>query len=321
MFRHISILGAMIALLGGLSLFIGVEDVTPLSLWRQEDAALTIFFVSRVPRLMAILCTGIGLSAAGAIMQRVMSNNFVAPSTGSTMDWAKLGVLVAIFFFPSANTGIKMLVSAGFAFGGSMLFTGLLRAMRLKDPLFIPLVGIMLGSVVNAVTTSIAYRYDLVQNIASWLQGNFAMILRGRYELLYAGIPLLILASLFADRFTIASMGEDFSINLGVNYTITVTVGILIASLIASVVLVTVGNVPFVGVIVPNITRLFRGDNLKNSLGEIALTGGLFILICDIVSRLVIFPFEVPIGVTAGVMGSAMFLYLLLGSRRYGKPA
>lgn len=321
MAKRIVTLCALILFLGCISLFVGVKDITPMDLWRMDAEKINVFFISRIPRLMAILCTGMSLSVAGVIMQHVMSNKFVSPSTGSTMDWARLGVLVAIFFFPGAKVGIKMLISAGFAFGGSMLFVRLLRVIKLKDPVFVPLVGIMLGNVASAVTTYIAYKHNLVQNLSSWLQGSFTMILQGRYELLYIGVPLLILASLYANRFTIASMGRDFSLNLGVNYSATVTVGIMIASLITSVVVVTVGSIPFIGIIIPNIVRMFRGDNLKNNIWEISLTGGLFVLICDIISRLVIFPFEVPISVTVGIIGSAIFLYLLLGRGRHAEEA
>ena len=315
MSKRISILCIIILILGAFSLFIGVKDITPLSLFKMEPEKLEVFFISRVPRLMAILCTGMALSVAGVIMQSVMSNNFVSPSTGSTMDWARLGVLISILFFPSASVGTKMLLASSFAFVGSMLFIRLLRAIKLKDPIFTPLVGIMLGNVVMSVTTYIAYQHNLIQNISSWLQGSFTMIIMGRYELLYIGIPLLIIAYIYATRFTIASMGSDFSNNLGISHSTTVTIGILISSLITSVV-VTVGIIPFIGLIVPNIVRMYSGDNLKSNIWEISLVGALFVLVCDMISRLLIYPFEIPISVIAGIIGSVFFLYFLLGGKK-----
>ena len=228
MFKRIIILSISLIILGGISLFIGVSDITPLDIFQADSDKLHIFFISRVPRLMAILCTGMGLSIAGVIMQSIMSNNFVSPSTASTMDWAKFGVLIAILFFPGATLKTKMIISTLFAFFGSMLFVQLLSLIKLKDPIFTPLIGIMLGNVVSSVTTYIAYKYDLIQNISSWLQGNFAMVLQGRYELLYIGVLMLIIVVLFATKFTIVSIGEDFSKNLGVNYKLTVTIGIII---------------------------------------------------------------------------------------------
>ncbi|MGL5512805.1 MAG: ABC transporter permease [Sporomusa sp.] len=306
----------LIIVLGVLSLFVGVKDMTPMDILRQDEQALKVFMVGRIPRLIAIICVGMSMSVAGAIMQSITSNRFVSPSTASTMDWARLGILVAIMIFPAADVFMKMLIATVFAFGGSLLFTRLLKAMRLRDQAIVPLIGMMLGSVVTAITTYIAYGYDLVQNISSWLQGSFTMIIQGRYELLYVCIPMLIVALIYADRFTIASMGSDFSENLGVSHNKIVTIGILISSLITAIVVSTAGMIPFIGMVMPNIVRLYRGDNFKSSIWEISLLGGLFLLICDILSRLIIYPFEIPISVIAGVLGSAFFLYLLLKQKR-----
>lgn len=313
------LLGAMILFWGYISLFIGVADLGPFDIFSADPEKNDVLILSRIPRLLAALCTGMTLSVAGVIMQHVMANRFVSPSTGSTMDWARLGVLLAVYFFPAEQLGVKMLFAASFAFGGSMLFVWLLRSIRVKEPVFVPLIGIMLGNVVSAVTIYIAYKYNLIQNISSWFQGSFTMVLQGRYELLYIGIPLLFFAFAYANRFTIVSAGKEFSFNLGVPYSATVTAGILIASVITAVVVVTVGIIPFVGVIVPNVVRLYRGDNLKTNLWEIMLTGGLFVLVCDIISRLVIYPFEVPVSITVGIIGSAVFLYLLLGRKEYAE--
>lgn len=304
-----------------ISLFVGVSDISPLDILRFDSEKMQIFYISRIPRMMSILCVGMSMSIAGVIMQQVTANPFVSPSTGSTMDWAKLGVLVAIMLFPSQSVGIKMVVSFLFAFGGSLLFMRILKLIKLKDPIFIPLIGIMLGSVVSSVTTFFAYQYDLIQNISSWLQGSFSMVLQGRYELLYIGIPLLIAAAFFADRFTIASMGSDISKNLGISYNTTVNIGLLISSVITAVVVVTIGTIPFIGVIIPNIIRIYRGDNLKENIWEISLMGGMFLLICDIISRLIIYPYEIPISVTVSITGGVIFLYLLLRRKRYAKTA
>lgn len=306
----------LIVVLGFISLFVGIKDMTPLDIIRQDEEKLMVFFVSRIPRLIAIICVGMSMSVAGAIMQSITSNRFVSPSTASTTDWARLGVLIAIMLFPSANVFVKMLIATIFAFTGSMVFIRLLRAMKLKDQALVPLIGMMLGSVVTAVTTYIAYGFDLVQNLSSWLQGSFAMILQGRYELLYLIIPMLIIAMIYADRFTISSMGSDFSENLGVNYNKVVNIGMLISAIITAVVVSTAGMIPFIGMIIPNIVRMYRGDNFKSSIWEISLLGGVFLLACDILARLVIYPFEIPISVVVGIIGSVFFLYLILTEKR-----
>ncbi len=305
-----------IIVLGVFSLFIGVKDISLQSLFTTPDQ-MKIMVVSRIPRLISILVAGMGMAVSGVIMQMLASNRYISPSTGSTTEWAKLGVLTAVLLFPGATPAVKMLIAFGAAFLGTMLFLRLLQAIKLKDAALIPLVGILFGNVVGAVTTFIAYRHDLIQNITSWMQGSFTMVLRGRYELLYLGLPFLALAMIFASRFTVVAMGKDISVNLGIPYFSTVQVGLSIVAVMTSVVVVSVGAIPFIGIVIPNLVRLYCGDHLPKSIVDIALLGGLFLLVCDIISRLFIFPFEIPISVTVGVIGCGLFLALLAERRVY----
>ncbi len=91
------------------------------------------------------------------------------------------------------------------------------------------------------------------------------MVMSGRYEMIYISIPLLILAYLFAGKFTLAGMGEDFAVNLGLNYKVVVNIGLVIVALSATSVLLTVGTIPFLGLVVPNIVSIYNGDNLKKT--------------------------------------------------------
>src|SRR5699024_8436565 len=138
----------------------------------------------------------------------------------------------------------------------------------------------------------------------SWLQGDFSMIMKGRYELLLISLPVLLVAYLFANRFTIAGMGEEFAVNLGLNYKRIVNIGLIIVALITSLVVLTVGMIPFLGLIIPNIVAIYNGDNLKKNLSHTALLGAVFVLFCDILGRVIIYPYEISIGVMVGVIGS-----------------
>src|SRR5699024_11150042 len=163
-----------------------------------------------------------------------------------------------------------------------------------------------------------AYKNDLIQNMTSWMQGDFSMIMSGNYELLYISIPTLILAYFYANKFTIASMGEDFSKNLGLNYRHVVNLVLFISALVTASVVLSVGVIPFLGLIIPNIVTIYQGDHLKNNLIHTALLGAAFVLACDIVGRLFIYPYEIPINLTVGVIGSGIFFFLLLRRKRYG---
>lgn len=293
------------------SLAVGVKEFSLLRLLEPGSGDQSLAVLSRIPRLLSILITGAGLSIAGLIMQTLTRNKFVAPSTAGTMEWCRFGVMLSLLVFAKAGTGTKMTVAFLCALGGTLLFMRILNAIPYKDSVMVPLIGMMLGSVVSSVTTFFAYRYDMIQNISSWLEGSFSLILKGRYEMLYLGLPFLALGYVYADLFTISGMGEDFARGLGLNHKAVVFAGLAIAALITSTVIVTVGSIPFVGMIVPNIISMWKGDNLKNSIADTALFGALFVLVCDIAGRLLIFPYEVSVSVMLSVVGSAVFLAIL----------
>ncbi|MED1602018.1 ABC transporter permease [Alkalihalophilus marmarensis] len=300
------------------SLFVGVSDISPLEIFGMTDEQKHIFLTSRIPRLISIIIAGVGMSICGLIMQQLTRNKFVSPTTAGTLDSARLGILVSMILFASASPLQKMIVAFLFALAGTFIFMKILERIKIKNTIFIPLVGLMFGNIVGSVTTFFAYRYDLIQNMSSWLQGNFAVIIRGRYELLYISIPLLIVAYIFANRFTIAGMGEEFSKNLGLKYKQVVNIGLVIVAAITAVVVLTVGMIPFLGLIIPNIVTIYKGDNLRENLPHTALLGAVFVLFCDILGRIIIYPYEIPIGLTVGVIGSGIFLYLLLGRKKHG---
>ncbi|CAI6228793.1 petrobactin ABC transporter permease YclN [Bacillus subtilis] len=307
----------LLIILAVTSVFIGVEDLSPLDLFDLSKQEASTLFASRLPRLISIVIAGLSMSICGLIMQQISRNKFVSPTTAGTMDWARLGILISLLLFTSASPLIKMLVAFVFALAGNFLFMKILERIKFNDTIFIPLVGLMLGNIVSSIATFIAYKYDLIQNVSSWLQGDFSLVVKGRYELLYLSIPLVIIAYVYADKFTLAGMGESFSVNLGLKYKRVVNIGLIIVSLITSLVILTVGMLPFLGLIIPNIVSIYRGDNLKSSLPHTALLGAVFVLFCDILGRIIIFPYEISIGLMVGIIGSGIFLFMLLRRKTY----
>ncbi len=300
------------------SLTIGVKDFSLLGVLQGNEHDVSLILISRIPRLLSILVTGASLSIAGLIMQTMTQNKFVSPSTAGTMEWCRFGIMIAIFFFGQEATIYKMSAAFLTSLLGTLLFMQILQRIQFKNAMIVPLVGMMLGNVVSSFTSYIAYKYDMIQNMSSWMQGNFSLIIKGRYELLYFGIPFLIIAYLFAHKFTIAGMGESFSKNLGLNHKKVVMLGLTIVAIITSTVVVTVGSIPFIGLIVPNIMAIIKGDNLKNTLPDTAILGAFFVLVCDIIGRVILFPYEVSISVVVSVIGSGTFLILLFWRKRYG---
>ncbi|WP_299166366.1 ABC transporter permease [uncultured Arthrobacter sp.] len=307
-----------VVVLSVVSLFIGVSDVSLAALFSDSDdgTAGRIMLVSRIPRTLAILLTGMAVGVAGLILQLMARNKFVESSTVGTVESAMLGILVVTLLVPAAPLLAKMGVAALFAVAGTALFLAVLRRVPLRNTLIVPLVGIMLGGIIGAVTTFFAYRFDLLQSLNSWMVGDFSGVIAGRYEFLWLVGALTAVGYFAADRFTVAGMGSEFTTNLGLNYRAVMSLGLVIVSLISAVVVVTVGAVPFLGLVVPNLVSILIGDNVRRAVPWVALLGAGLVLLCDILGRLIRFPYEIPVGTVLSVVGAAGFLYLLLRSRR-----
>lgn len=301
------------------SLFVGASDVTPRALLTADPQVLEVFLISRVPRTIAIVLAGAAMAVAGLVMQMIVRNRFVEPSTAGTTESAGLGLLVVTLLAPGWPPMAKMAVAALFALAGTALFLRILRMVPLRDVLLVPLVGIMLGGIIGAATAFFAYRFELLASMNAWTMGDFSGVLRGRYELLWIGGILTALAWLTADRLTVAGMGRDFTVNLGMNYRRAMVLGLVIVSLISAVVLVSVGMIPFLGLIVPNLVSMAVGDNMRRAVPWVAVTGAGFVLACDIIGRTIRYPYEIPISTVVGVIGSAVFLYLLLRKRHHAR--
>ncbi|UXR53801.1 ABC transporter permease [Staphylococcus simulans] len=301
-----------------ISLFVGVSQLSITQIFHLTADQQNILVSSRIPRTVSIIISGSSLALAGLIMQQMMQNKFVSPTTAGTMEWAKLGILISLIFFPQAHILIKLLFAMVLSIGGTFFFMKLIQIIRFKDVIFVPLLGIMIGGIISSLTTFVALRTNALQSIGNWLNGNFAIITSGRYEVLYLSIPLLIVTYIFANYFTIAGMGKDFSHNLGVNYDRIMMFGLTITATMTALVVVTVGTLPFLGLIVPNIVSIYRGDHLKNALPHTAVLGAIFVLVSDILGRVIVYPYEINIGLTIGVFGTLIFLVMLFkGSRNY----
>ena len=310
-FKSTLILTAVLLGCSGISLLIGAADFGVSDVLNGNWEALEILVLSRLPRLLAILCTGMGMSVAGLIMQQLCMNKFVSPSTGATISSAQLGILFAFLFMPGATLWVR----AGFAFvsaiAGTWIFVAFIQRIQFKDVVMVPLVGIMFGNVIGGITNYLAYKYEMTQALSSWLVGHFSLVMKGRYELVILVVPLVLAAFLFANHFNIVGMGKDFSKNLGVPYNAVLFLGLTIAAMITASIVVVAGSISYIGLIVPNLVTMFKGDKLRGTLADTALFGALFVLVCDMLGRIVIAPYELPIELIVGILGSLIFIGLL----------
>lgn len=285
------LLAAALVLLSVVSLFLGVMDISPEGVLRRDFEQVEILLISRLPRLLAILCTGVGMSISGLIMQQLCMNKFVSPTTGATISSAQFGILLALLFMPSSSLWGRAVFAFIAAIAGTWIFVCFIQRIQFKDVVMVPLVGIMFGNVIGGMTSYLAYKYDMTQALSSWLVGHFSLVIRGRYELVYLTLPLVLLAFLFANHFNIVGMGKNFSKNLGVNYNVVLFLGLSIAAMITASIVVVVGSVSYIGLIVPNLVAMFKGDRIRGTLLDTALFGALFVLVCDMIGRTVITPY------------------------------
>lgn len=275
-----------------------------------------MIFITRIPRTIALMLTGLALSISGLVMQLITKNRMVEPTTTGTIEWASLGLIIVYILIPSPTMVERMLGAIIFSFIGSMIFFLILRIIKLKSSLYVPILGIMMAGVVSAFTTFISLEFNMMQALEIWFQGYFAGVQKGRYEFLFFIVIISIAIFFYADMLTIAGLGEEFATNIGLNYKQIILIDNFLVSIAVGIVDAVIDKVPFLGLLVPNLVSLAKGDSLRENLPWTGLISMGVILIADIVSRTIIAPFEVPVSLILGSLGSVFFIGLLIRTRR-----
>lgn len=310
--RHHALLLAVLATaaLVVASLFVGVYDLS-------SEGGGEMFFITRVPRTLALVLAGSAMAVSGLVMQRLTQNRFVEPTTSGTTEWAMLGLLLVVILWPQASLTVQMIASSLTAFVGTLVFMAILRRIQVRTTLVVPVVGMMLGAVVSAFTTMIAFQTNYLQMLGTWFMGSFTSVVRGQYEVLWLVAGVMLLVMFMADRLTVVGLGRDVATTVGVNYERVLFAGTALVALATGVTTVVVGFLPFVGLVVPNMVSILRGDDLRATTPWVALGGVALVTACDIVGRLIRWPFEVPVAMVLGVVGAIVFIALVLkGARR-----
>jgi iron complex transport system permease protein len=299
-----------VAILGVISLFTGVYDI-----WGQEDGR-DMFFITRVPRTIALMLTGAAMAMTGLIMHLVTQNKMVEPTTIGTTEWAGLGLLAVYLLIPNPTLVTRMTGAIVFSFVGTMIFFLFLRRVRLRSSLIVPIIGLMLGAVISAFSTFMALFFRMSQVVENWFIGSFAPVQSGRYEFLWVIVIVTLIVFLYSNRLMLAGLGEDVATTLGVNYNRIILLANALIAVTVGIVAAVIGNIPFLGLIVPNIISMTRGDDLKSNLPWVCLLGMGTITLCDIIARVVNMPFEVPVSTILGTLGAVVFILILLRQRK-----
>ncbi|MEU6886627.1 iron chelate uptake ABC transporter family permease subunit [Streptomyces viridosporus] len=313
MLRRLALPCAVLVVLGLVvaSLLTGGYDIDLHSLLHDPEAR-RMFLISRVPRTLALILAAAAMAVSGVIMQMLVQNRFVEPTTTGTAEWSALGVLLLTLVAPGAPVLVKMACAAVFAFVGSVLFLSLLGRLALRSQVIVPIVGIMLGAVVGAVTTYIASSANLMQTLSAWRSGGFSSVVKGTYEPLWVVGALVVVLYTVADRITIAGLGRDMAVSLGLSYRRILYLGLAMVALATGVTSIVVGFLPFLGLVVPNLVSMVRGDDVRSNLPWAVLGGVALLTVCDLIGRTVVAPLEIPASVILGAVGAVIFLSLIL---------
>ncbi|MBY6092447.1 MULTISPECIES: ABC transporter permease [Rhodobacterales] len=307
---------ALVAVLALLSLFIGAIPLDPRTLFSDPEAARLIL-ISRLPRTLAAILSGGALAVTGQVMQILARNRFIEPVTAGAGQSAALGILLVTLFLPGAPIWAKMAIASLTTLVGSIGLLALIRPLPPTQPLLVPLVALVYGGIIGAVVTFVAYQGDMTQFIGTWLSGELSGVLRGRYEMLWIAGLAAAATWIIADRITLLGLGASTARSLGVNVARITALGVAAISVVTAMTVVTVGAIPFIGLVIPNLTARLLGDNLRRTLPVSALFGAALVLAADILGRVIRMPFEVPVSATVGVVGAALFLYLLYREPRH----
>lgn len=326
--RHIYIYILLFGLLitaSFLSVMLGSVYINPADILKcfftPDKTSVTYILIMniRLPRMLGAIIAGMGLSIAGVILQGVMNNALASPNTIGVNSGAGFFVMLAMMLFPHSGYATSIA-----SFVGALLTTLAIYALAYmadSSRTTIILAGITVSSFLNAgINTIKLINTDITLNITSFLMGTLSGLTFNKIALPAIGIIAAVLVSLIlAKPLNILSLGDDYARSLGLNVPLTRFFLLVLSSIMAGLVVSFAGLLSFIGLIVPHICRTLFGSDARYLLPTSALLGASFVLICDIIGRLIAAPYELPAGIIMAFIGGPFFMYLLLkkkGGRR-----
>ena len=302
-----------------LSILYGAKSIDAETVWNalfhfdSSDVNHNIIITSRLPRVVAALLVGAFLAISGALMQGMTRNYLASPSIMGVTDGAAFVITLSMVFLPGMSSIGMVLCSmigsalgAGIVFGfGSLLQNGL-------SPVRLAIIGTVIGTFLSSVSAAMASYFQISQNVSFWFNAKLDQVDPNIIKITIPfGIIGIVLALFISKSITILSLGEEVSINLGQRTKLVKATAILSVIFLTGTAVALVGKVGFVGLIIPHITRFIIGVDYKWILPCAGVIGGVFLALCDVLSRFVNYPFETPIGVVTSLIGIPFFLYLI----------
>ena len=314
------LVGLLAPLVGSTS--IHLSRVFDRSIPFADNVDAQVFFVARLPRVVAAAIVGAGLALSGVVFQALLRNPLASPDTLGVSAGATLGAMLALTAhadFTLLGVSVVPLTSFAGAVGSlAIVFALSLARRRGTSSTVLLLGGIAIAALLNAAGRFIQYLADVTETFRTvqWLMGSLDV---GSYAPILASlVPFGIACGGFVMLprvLDLVSLGEDAAEARGVDVVRTERIALVSASLSTGAAVSLGGPVLFVGIIVPHMVRLIVGADHRLVLPASALFGASFLIICDLIARIVIAPVEMPVGIITAIIGGPFFLWLLFRRR------
>lgn len=302
-------------------------------LGKGSEKNLRIVWLARMPRIMAAVLAGLGLSVAGATMQSILRNPLGSPSTMGISSAAAFGAAFSILYLGAGSTlssgADSIIINNPYittisAFAFAMVSTiMILLLVKLIDatPGTLILAGVALGSLFQAGTLSLEYFTSDETSLAAFIAWTFGDLGKANWDkIMILAIVVLPIVLYFIKKswdFNALDSGDETAKSLGVDIHRTRILGMIFSSLVTAVVVSFFGIVSFVGLVVPHIVRRVIGGDERYLIPASVFFGAAFLLACDTAARTVISPEILPVGILTSFMGAPIFLYVLIKGRAY----
>lgn len=284
-----------------------------------DNVDAQIFFIARMPRVVAGVVVGAALASAGVVLQALFRNPLAAPETLGVSAGAALGAILAITLGSDVALGplspVPLASLAGALGAIAVLYLLASAPGRALSTTVLLLAGVTLNAFISAVILFVQYLADFTQTLQAlrWLVGDLDV---GGFVPIVAALPLVLAAfaifATLASSLNLLSLGGDVAVTRGVNVETAQRMAFLSATLATSASVSLVGPIGFVGIVVPHLVRLLVGVDHRLVLPAAALFGGTFLVACDLVARTVMAPVELPVGIVTAMVGGPFFLWLLV---------
>lgn len=306
-------------LLIALSVLYGAKNITVAEIWESvirfdaDNVDHQIIRASRLPRVIGAMLIGAFLAVSGAIMQGMTRNYLASPSIMGVSDGSVFLVTMCMVFLPHTNSvGLITFSMLGSALGAGLVFGIAWLIPNGLSPVRLAILGTIIGTFLSGVADAVATYYQISQGLSFWYNARLHQM---DPALIKMSIPFavigLTLAMFVSKSITVLSLGEDISANLGLRSKLVKGLAMLSVVILTGVAVALAGKIAFVGLIVPHVARFLTGVDYRWIIPVSGVLGGLFLAMCDIISRFVNYPFETPIGVVTALFGVPFFLYLI----------